>query len=60
MLSVYHSSVLHGMGVSVGRGSWVLGPSRGSWVQSRGSWVPSRGSLVPSRGWWVIDWKGSA
>ena len=46
------------MGVSVGRGSWVVGPK--SWVVGRGSWVPSRGSWVPSRGSWVIDWKGSA
>ena len=46
MLSVYHSSVLHGMGMSVGRGSksWVVGSK--SWVVGPKSWVVGSKSWV--------------
>ena len=56
---------MFGRGVSVGRGSWVVGPK--SWVVGSKSWVVGRGSQVAGRefqvvgrGSWVIDWKGSA
>ena len=59
-------------GVSVGRGSWVVGPKSWfvgpkswvvgskSWVVGPKSWVVGSKSWVVGRGSWVIDWKGSA
>ena len=38
------SQIVFYLGVSYGRGSWVVGTK--SWVVGRGSWVPSRGSLL--------------
>ena len=53
------------MGLSVGCGSWVVGPK--SWVVGFKSWVVGRGSQVVGpkswvvgRGSWVIHLKGSA
>ena len=49
---VYRLSVVLklGWGLSVGRGSWFVGPK--SWVVGPKSWVVGSKS-------WVIDWKGS-
>ena len=51
--------------MSVGRGSWVVGPKSWvvgpkSWVVGSKSWVVGSKSWVVGRGSWVIDWKGSA
>ena len=50
MLSVYHFSVLHGMGMSVGRGSWVQVVGRGFKVVGCGSQVVGRWFQVVGRG----------